>query len=603
MMTIEEALSAIKNAIYGKDVRQAMHDGILQAEGGAGTVAKEAAMSAKEAEIASKAIEGKADQAVTMARSAESKSDSTKLQLDEIVINGDSSVEAAQARVDIENIPHDTLKDRIDNVANGGEGLILENKNAKKPLNIPAYTVSNQTTHPSVLYIENGFGGYKFWMAFTPYPSSNDDFENPSVVASNDGIKWVVPTGLTNPIDIPTSAELANGDYMSDTHLIMDGDHLLLVYRFSSNNQDTLFYRTSSDGVNWSSRTAFYTSANAGGNYVMSPAIIKDGSTYKMWFVDLAYKVQYTESTDLISWTAKTEVPITFEKEDYMTWHIDVQKIDSKYVLIVNAIRKSDGNKRDILYAKSDSGKSFTKAKVILKPSSFGWDSGFLYRASILKIKNAYAMYYGAFSNNVWGIGMVSGNSIDTMHDVEISNFNSLTLHSLETNTIKSSSGNPVYYYNDITLSSDKGKKPQIKLQETGVTSAAIELITNGIQILNNAGAIGSLKVGPMTVDSLNRANGATIPIYVNVNISRDSGTRAEIRFSETGKHASSIGTNDRNYLGVYADNGTDLGSLQVGHLTVGNPTNVPVKEGAIRYNPYDKKHQGYDGTKWNNLY
>ena len=120
-MTIEEALSAIKNAIYGKDVRQAMHDGILQAEGGAGTVAKEAAKSAKEAEasakeseIASRAIEGKADQAVTMARSANSKSDSTQLQLDEIVIDGDSSVEAAQARVDIKNISYATLKDRLD---------------------------------------------------------------------------------------------------------------------------------------------------------------------------------------------------------------------------------------------------------------------------------------------------------------------------------------------------------------------------------------------------------------------------------------------------------------------------------------------------------
>lgn len=112
-MTIEEALNAIKNAIYGKDVRQAMHDGILQAEGGAGTVAKEAALSAREAEIASKAVEGKADQAVTIATSAKNKSDSTKQQLDEIVIKGDSSVEAAQARVDITNYPNKTLSERL----------------------------------------------------------------------------------------------------------------------------------------------------------------------------------------------------------------------------------------------------------------------------------------------------------------------------------------------------------------------------------------------------------------------------------------------------------------------------------------------------------
>src|SRR5690606_13534563 len=42
------------------------------------------------------------------------KSESTQTQLDTIVIDGDSSVEAAQARVSVEGTPYATLKQRLD---------------------------------------------------------------------------------------------------------------------------------------------------------------------------------------------------------------------------------------------------------------------------------------------------------------------------------------------------------------------------------------------------------------------------------------------------------------------------------------------------------
>src|SRR5690606_32139641 len=44
--------------------------------------------------------------------------ESTKVQLDTIVIEGDSSVEAAQARVDTNGVVHNTLKDRLDSEYN-----------------------------------------------------------------------------------------------------------------------------------------------------------------------------------------------------------------------------------------------------------------------------------------------------------------------------------------------------------------------------------------------------------------------------------------------------------------------------------------------------
>ena len=55
-----------------------------------------------------------ADGADSKATQALSNSESTQTQLDTIVINGDSSVEAAQARVDEKGVGHTTLKDRID---------------------------------------------------------------------------------------------------------------------------------------------------------------------------------------------------------------------------------------------------------------------------------------------------------------------------------------------------------------------------------------------------------------------------------------------------------------------------------------------------------
>src|SRR5690625_2259274 len=62
---------------------------------------------ANAADVTSKAADTKATQALA-------NSESTQTQLDTIVIDGDSSVEAAQARVDEKGDPHPTLKARID---------------------------------------------------------------------------------------------------------------------------------------------------------------------------------------------------------------------------------------------------------------------------------------------------------------------------------------------------------------------------------------------------------------------------------------------------------------------------------------------------------
>ena len=79
-------------------------------------------------------------------------------------------------------------------------------QNSKQALQIPTYDGSGQVVHPSVIDFINEYGidawsGYRYWMVLTPYPQSQDKFENPSLYASHDGLTWVVPHPITNPLD------------------------------------------------------------------------------------------------------------------------------------------------------------------------------------------------------------------------------------------------------------------------------------------------------------------------------------------------------------------------------------------------------------------
>jgi uncharacterized phage infection (PIP) family protein YhgE len=60
----------------------------------------------------------KANEAIDIAEESKNKSTNTQQQLDQIVIDGDSSVEAAQARVNESGYEFDTLRDRLNDSDN-----------------------------------------------------------------------------------------------------------------------------------------------------------------------------------------------------------------------------------------------------------------------------------------------------------------------------------------------------------------------------------------------------------------------------------------------------------------------------------------------------
>lgn len=148
-------------------------------------------------------------------------------------------------------------------------------------LSIPTYDANASLTHFQFVFFPNGWNGYTYWGVFTPYPFESR--ENPSIVASNDGVTWEVPVGLTNPIDL-----LNTGDpYNSDPCIVYNpnDDLLYVIYRktYVSLDDQEVKYRTSSDGVTWSSATIIQTGpfGEAG-----SFSIAYRNNKWYMWYVD-----------------------------------------------------------------------------------------------------------------------------------------------------------------------------------------------------------------------------------------------------------------------------------------------------------------------------
>src|SRR5690625_1303586 len=86
------------------------------------------------------------EQADTKATEALNKSESTQEQLNQVVIDGDSSVEAAQARVDEKGQSHTTLKERID------DGFTKVNTQLAEKVDQVSFNASNQ----SIEFYANG---------------------------------------------------------------------------------------------------------------------------------------------------------------------------------------------------------------------------------------------------------------------------------------------------------------------------------------------------------------------------------------------------------------------------------------------------------------
>ena len=148
----------------------------------------------------------------------------------------------------------------------GNKSLFPVGKMEKMRLVTPDGT-ENEAVHFTTAnaYIPRGLSGYKHWGAFTPFYKieghTNDYTENPCIMASNDGVNWTVPDGVTNPLFGPPTE-----GYYADTSLVWDGAKLYLFWQHygtgASGTISETFRSESTDGIHWSSPIQIRKSSN-----------------------------------------------------------------------------------------------------------------------------------------------------------------------------------------------------------------------------------------------------------------------------------------------------------------------------------------------------
>ncbi|MCB5262641.1 MAG: T9SS type A sorting domain-containing protein [Candidatus Cloacimonetes bacterium] len=290
--------------------------------------------------------------------------------------------------------------------------------NADEPLLIPIYVEDSvETCHPSVLYFPQGFGGWNYWMVHTPYPGSDVAYENPSIVVSSDGLDWVEPDGLVNPVaDVYTGTDI-NNHYNSDPHLMVspDGSTMHLIWRQKNGWMSELIkLKTSTDGINWSAATTILSVLSTNpvlNETALSPCLLNNGSYYMLWTVNTKVNprsiyLRYTSDLDT-GWSEPVLTDISEFPEGYRVWHMDVQFIDGYYHMLAAVGIPSTQEGRVLYLGKSLDGVHWSfSSQPVMTGVQGAWDAR-LYRSAFLRDSSGmgYKNWYGSMDHPLWRIG------------------------------------------------------------------------------------------------------------------------------------------------------------------------------------------------------
>ena len=212
---------------------------------------------------------------------------------------------------------------------------------SETPVDLTTYVGGNNAiVHPSVLFFDEGWNGWRYWMAYTPYNNANIDYENPCIAVSNDGESWTVPAGLTNPVEPrPTSGGTPIG-YNADPVLCMtpDGSTMLMVWKRATDRRQ-LCLRTTTDGVAWTPRQVILDNTYED----VSPALLWDNGQYRMWTVvtdpaQVPTPTMFVRTADDPAgpWSAPVACTVTGMSGTVNLWHMDIKRVGQEYHCVFN---------------------------------------------------------------------------------------------------------------------------------------------------------------------------------------------------------------------------------------------------------------------------
>ena len=331
-------------------------------------------------------------------------------------------------------------------------------QNANAPLDLPTFDAPGKIkgeTHPDMLYFENGWHGYKYFMAVTPNQNGNSQFENPYILVSNNGTDWDLMPDLTAPL---TGVKEEPHPYHNcDEDLVYNEatNQIYLYYNWvddadsNAKAQVRLFIigydETKEEFYSVSGETPICAIETDARYDALSTSIVVKEGKWEMWAVDTHdggnfgwntsnTRVEYRTSDDGINWSEETSLEDTFTQPGYDHWHIDVQWVpkageNGEYWAIYPAWPKPDGNSQRtwLFFAKSTDGQVWTTyEEPILSPRGGQyWDRNFIYRSTFLyepKTDLFRVWYASGYTGNAdpgaWAIGYTENDFSDMIASI-----------------------------------------------------------------------------------------------------------------------------------------------------------------------------------------
>jgi hypothetical protein len=274
-----------------------------------------------------------------------------------------------------------------------------------------------QVVHPAVVHTPDMLGGYLYWMAANPYPGSDDDFEDPWIYASFDGINWVVPLGTSNPIDDQPGSP---GPYNSDVDLRHYDGMLHLFWRYydgsggSPGTEERIYYSSSIDGRVWSPKALVYSSDHTV-RRLLSPCFLYENGAWAMWAVDITpvpNQVVRLQGGSLptSSWGDPVGVSMGPMPDEREAWHLGIIRVDDGYIGLLND-RQIGGSSGDLLMVVSSDGLTWINSGASVIPREQPGEHTSLYRGVLLPDTDGgvtgWRVWYSAFrteSDSIWHI-------------------------------------------------------------------------------------------------------------------------------------------------------------------------------------------------------
>lgn len=258
-------------------------------------------------------------------------------------------------------------------------------------------------THPSIVYIPNGFNGYDSWAAVTPYPcslpTSGEPYENTCIFYSNsegDSFPTEFKSIEKNPIILKAGAQ-----YNSDPDLLYD-DELKCLFAITRKRKakdyiTNIVVQKSLDGQHWTEpHSLFLTDTNT-----LCPCVIKVNGSYRIYTFEVypnekkttkEINIWESPSLDIPSFTLVKTIPWDAPSN---FWHGDVYLYKGRYYMVYcgtnndyKTLLGTDDLAKYMWLAVSDNGYNFRPiSQPLLKMNG-------VYRSSLFVSKDIIIVYF-----------------------------------------------------------------------------------------------------------------------------------------------------------------------------------------------------------------